>query len=99
MAHGLKSASAGWSVATSAIVRKEIGACRIRRSGGAPEAMTLAENIVKFIFKVGDKICRPTEKKRGVGGEKGEKGEKEASELVPAGWNHRAGFWRAGLRG
>lgn len=97
MAHGLKSASAGWSVATSAIVRKEIGACRIRRSvRRAPEAMTLAENIVKFIFKVGDKIRRPTEKKRGVGGEKGEK---EASELVPAGWNHRAGFWRAGLRG
>lgn len=27
--------------------------------------MTLAENIVKFIFKVGDKIRRPTEKKRG----------------------------------
>lgn len=90
MAQGLKSASAGWSVATSAIVRKEI-----RRSvRGAPEAVTLAENIVKFIFKVGDKI-RPLTEKRGGGGVGGEKG---ASELVPVGWNHRAGFWRAGLR-
>lgn len=93
MAHGLKSASAGWSVATSAIVRKEISAWRIRRSvRGAPEAVTLAENIVKFIFKVGDKIRPLTEENGGVGGEKG------ASQLLPGGWNHRAWFWRAGLR-
>lgn len=55
MADGLKSL-AGWSVAASAIVRKEISACRIRRIRGAPQAMTLAENIVKFVFKAGDKI-------------------------------------------
>lgn len=66
MARGLKSAPAGWSAATSAIVWKEISACRIRRSiRGAPEAMTFAENIVKFTFKVGDKIRPLTEKKGG----------------------------------
>lgn len=41
--------------------------------------MTLAENIVKFIFKVGEKIRPLTEEKGGVGGERG------ASELLLAG--------------
>lgn len=65
----------------SAFVRKEISACQIRRSArGVPEAMTLAVNIVKFIFKVGDKIRPLTEKKGGFGGDK------RANEVVPFGW-------------
>lgn len=68
MSRGLKSASAGWSVATSATARKEISARRIGSVRGAPEAMALARNIAKFIFKVGDNI---REEKGGVGGGKG----------------------------
>lgn len=49
MARGLKFASAGRAAAAGDFFRKEISGW-----GGVPEEMALAENILKFIFKVGD---------------------------------------------
>lgn len=47
-----------------------VGVCWMRGNvGGAREATALAENIVTFIFKAGDKVPPLTEKKGGEGGE------------------------------